>query len=229
LPRARWCPALSSGPVRQTLPARAFSPGHWITGGYSGSTSSSPSALFAVAVVGSLKISRDPHYRQLNDPPHPALVYITRAPHALIPLTRPSTTACDRITEGGRASSCLRSSSIVLGSRGRIGRGCSPCGRPCARYSGRESKGAQIELLVIAIETPRIRLTPRAGCSSSLIPVRNPNCSSSPLHHVAPLAIGFGALGRCIASLRRERRRVSSASPHFFIEGEGEHFWPYID
>jgi hypothetical protein len=145
-----------------------------MTGGASGSTSSSPSPQFAVAVVGSLKISWDPRYRQLNNPPHPNLVYITRAPHALIPSTRPSTTACDRITEGGRASPRLWSISIVLGSRGRIGQGYSSCGGPCARYSGGESGVAQTELLVGAIETPRIRLTPRAGCSPFLISVRNP-------------------------------------------------------
>jgi hypothetical protein len=96
LSRASRGVSLTCGP-RWTV---ACSLAGWQTSGASGSASSSPSPPFAPVVVGLLKISRDPRYRQLNHPPHPALVYITRAPHALIPSTRPSTTTCDRITEG---------------------------------------------------------------------------------------------------------------------------------
>ena len=48
---------------------------------------------------------------------------------------------------------------------------------------------------------------------------------SSPLYHVAPVAIGFGALCRNATSLRRERRRASSAQSHAF-NGKGRS--PYV-
>jgi hypothetical protein len=44
---------------------------------------------------------------------------------------------------------------------------------------------------------------------------------SSPLYHVAPVAIGFGALSRNVTSLRRERHHASSAPSHVF-NGDGE-------
>jgi hypothetical protein len=48
---------------------------------------------------------------------------------------------------------------------------------------------------------------------------------SSPLYHVAPVAIGFGALCRNATSLRRERRRASSAQSHAFnVKGRS----PYV-